>query len=223
MFKPRRAHPQDQGNHSAPLQLWACIPDLGSMSQRGIFLGQDALFPCIVHLCHFGMASLSSECQYCDLSEKSIKLSLRILTFFLKRFFYFCNQTIKQKVQMFTFLLLSNMFLNKQDKNEARWMMNTRFCAMLEKSTSLARKGWEVFIKRASKACALVSGFKCLRVQQPEQEFPKLTDNTWQRPSPWSSSYVGTRQSSSAQPQATDHSAALRDSRDSMQSFHALF
>lgn len=120
MFKPRRAHPQDQGNHSAPLQLWACIPDLGSMSQRGIFLGQDALFPCIVHLCHFGMASLSSECQYCDLSEKSIKLSLRILTFFLKRFFYFYNQTIKQKVQMFTFLLLSNMFLNKQDKNEAR-------------------------------------------------------------------------------------------------------
>ena len=38
----------------------------------------------------------------------------------VKRFFYFCNKTIKQTVQMFTFLLLSNMFLNKQDKNEAR-------------------------------------------------------------------------------------------------------
>ena len=183
MFKPRRAHPQDQANHSAALQLWASsikrvgIPSLESISQRGIFLGQDSLFSRIVHLCHFDMASLSSECQYCYLSEKSIKLSLRFFTFFLKRFFYFCNKTIKQTVQMFTFLLLSNMFLNKQDKNEAIWRMNTCFCAMLEKSTSLARQSWEVFIKRVSKACALMSGFKCLRVQQPEQEFPKLTDN----------------------------------------------
>ena len=94
MFKPRRAHPQDQANHSAALQLWASsikrvgIPGLESISQMGIFLGQDALFSRIVHLCHFDMASLSSECQYCYLSEKSIKLSLRIFTFFLKRFFF---------------------------------------------------------------------------------------------------------------------------------------
>ena len=87
MFKPRRAHPQDQANHSAALQLWASsikrvgIPSLESISQRGIFLGQDALFSRIVHLCHFDMASLSSECQYCYLSEKSIKLRLRFFTF----------------------------------------------------------------------------------------------------------------------------------------------
>lgn len=71
------------------------IPGLEPILQICIFLGQDTLFSCTVHLCHFEMAVFPSECQYCYLSEKS-NLSLRIFKPLpLRGFPNICNQTLE--------------------------------------------------------------------------------------------------------------------------------